>query len=167
MAYVVLQQVSSNYAKSNAGRTLDKPIALKYLQPYVTTEKYSELEKEYPDGKLYIWGAKLERHHQIPKMIPGQSLVLFRRGQKVFRIGLIKDLLVNLPLAERLWGHDETGETWGIIYLMLQVRDVSINVLDVNHAIGRKVGDNWQGMTSIEGPQAEAAINVVKQHLAI
>ncbi|MCU7871766.1 MAG: hypothetical protein KZQ91_03375 [Candidatus Thiodiazotropha sp. (ex Lucinoma borealis)] len=44
---------------------------------------------------------------------------------------------------------------------MHQVRDVSINVLDVNQAIGRKVGDNWQGMTSIEGPQADAAINVL------
>jgi hypothetical protein len=73
---------------------------------------------------------------------------------------------VNLPLAERLWGHDETGETWGIVYLMLQVRDVSISTSDINEAIGRKASDNWQGMTSIEGPRAEAAINLVKQQLA-
>lgn len=165
MAYVVLQQVSSAYAKSNAGKTLDKPVALKYLQKYLAPEKYQELQERYTEGHLYIWGAKFERHHQIPKMVPGQSLVLFRRGKRVFRAGVIKDLLVNEELALRLWGADDLGETWGIIYLMQKVRDVSIDALRVNEAIGRKPNDNWQGMTSVEGEKAAAAIALVKAHL--
>jgi len=165
MAYVVLQQVSNKYAKSNAGKTLNKPVALKYLEKYFVPDKYHELQEKYPEGYVYIWGAKLERHHQIPKMIPGQSLVLFRRSQRVFRVGVIKDLLVNLDLALRLWGEDEHGETWGIIYLMQQIRDVSIDAAEINEAIGRKPSDNWQGMTSVEGEKAKAAINLVKKYI--
>lgn len=164
MAYVVLQQVSSKYAKSNAGKTLDKPVGLKYLNKFIEEKKFAELQDRYPEGYLFIWGAKTERHHQIPKMIPGQSLVLFRRGKRVFRIGIIKDLLVNLELAEYLWGTDETGETWGIIYLMQKVRDVSIGVIEINEAIGRKPDDNWQGMISLGGDQANSAINLVKKY---
>ncbi len=106
MAYVLLQQVSNKYAKSNAGKTLEKPVALKYLEKYFEPEKYQELLETYPEGYVYIWGAKFERYHQILKMTPSQSLVLFRRNKSVFRVGFIKDLLVNKELALRLWGAD-------------------------------------------------------------
>lgn len=165
MAYVVLQQVSSKYARSNAGKTLDKPVGLKYLQRYIPPEKFAELQDRYPEGSLYIWGVKLERHHQIPKMIPGQSVVLFRRGKLVFLAGVIKDLLVKPELAKHLWGTDETGDTWGLVYLMQNVRNVSIDASKINEAIGRKPSDNWQGMTSVEGEKANAAISLVKAYL--
>lgn len=167
MAYVVLQQVSSKFARSNARRTLEKPVAMKYLRHLIPEQKYINFESHYPDGKLYIWGAKLERHHQIPKMAPDASLVLFRRGRQVFRIGIIKDILVSVELAEYLWGTDDSGETWGIIFFMNRVRDVSLSAIAINNAIGRKSTDNWQGMTSIDGRRAEAAINYVKQQLEL
>lgn len=101
MAYVVLQQVSNKYAILNAGKTLNKPVALKYLKKYFEPEKFNQICEGYPNGYVYIWGAKFERHHQIPKMIPGHSLVLFRRGKRVFRVGLIKDLLVNEAIGRK------------------------------------------------------------------
>lgn len=165
MAYVVLQQVSSKYARFNAGKTLDKPVGLKYLQRYIPPEKFAELSGRYPDGRLYIWGVKLERHHQIPKMIPGQSLVLFRRGKQVFLAGVIKDLLVNPELAEYLWGSDEMGDTWGLMYLMQKVRNLAIDASEINELLGRKPSDNWQGMTSVDGEKANAAISLVRAYL--
>ena len=35
MPKVVLQQVSSSYAKKNRGKTLDKPVALKYVEKHL------------------------------------------------------------------------------------------------------------------------------------
>ena len=165
MPYVLLQQVSSKFARSNAGRTLDHPVALKYLKEVVSSDTFSDLTEKFEDGKAYFWGAKLERHHQIEKMVPRQTLVLFRRGKRVFRIGVIEELLVNIELAERLWGTDVDGETWGIVYLMEKVRDVSLNVEILNELMGRKISDNWQGMTSVKGEAAEKVIDHVKQQL--
>lgn len=165
MPFVVLQQVSSTYAKHNAARTLDKPIALKYLKKYLSTEDNEKLTSEYENGVVYIWGAKLERHHQIQKMIPRQTLVLFRRGQKVYRCSVIHNLIVNVELAEYLWDLDDDGEAWGIVYFMPEVKEISLSVSEVNSIIGRKANDNWQGMTSIEGDKAEKLITYVKSKI--
>lgn len=166
MPYVVLQQVSSTYAKHNAGRTLDKPIAFKYFKPYVNDEDYERYSQKYKDGVVYIWGAKLERQHQIMKMIPRQTLVLFRRGKRVFRCGVISDLLVDVEFGRALWGLDDDGETWGIIYLMEKTKDVSIPAEEINSLIGRSADDNWQGMTSIEGESAKKLIEYVRPFLS-
>lgn len=165
MAYVVLQQVSSRYAKDNAAKTLDKPVPLRYLERYLPTDKYEELKAKFPKGLAFIWGAKLERSHQIAKMLPDRTLVLFRRGTRVYRAAKIKDVLVNPDLAMHLWGADESGETWGIIYLMQKVLDVSIDAREINESLGRQSTDHWQGMTSVEGEKATSAINLVRAYL--
>lgn len=129
-------------------------------------QKFAELSNHYLEGKVYVWGAKLERQHQIEKMIPNHSLVLFRRGKRVFRIGVITDLLVDIPLAEYLWGQDSDGAPWAIIYLMNNVRDVSIDASEINKIIGRKPLDNWQGMISVANKPAEEVVTYVRQYLA-
>ena len=48
---------------------------------------------------------------------------------------------------------------------MQKVRDVSIDAVKINEAIGRKPNDNWQGMTSVDGEKAAAAIGIVKAYL--
>ena len=166
MAFVVLQQVSSKYAVANAAISLEKRVDLKYIKPFVNPNRFMELEAHYGCGAAHLWGAKLERHHQVHRMVPNHSLVLFRRSGRIFKIGLIKDLLVNVSLAERIWGFDhDDGETWGIIYLMDDIRDVSLSAAEINKAIGRKAKDSWRGMVSLEGPLAEQAINYVSKQL--
>lgn len=162
MPYVLLQQVSNKFAKSNAGKTLDHPVALKYLKQFAGPQDFDKLSEKFKDGKAYFWGAKVERGHQIRKMAPRHTLVLFRRGKHVFRIGVIDELLVNEELADRLWGRDVDGETWAIIYAMGKARDVLIDTEAINMLIGRKSTDNWQGMTSVEGEPAERVINYVR-----
>ena len=163
MPYVVLQQVSSDYAIHNARRTLDKPVALKYLKKYFSDEEYSKYLSKYESGCVYIWGAKLERQHQIKKMIASQTLVLFRRGKRVFRCAIITDLFINPELAENIWGKDDDGQTWGIIYFMEKTIDVNIPAEKINSLAERKSNDNWQGMTSVMGEAADWIIEYVKE----
>ena len=165
MPYVVLQQVSNTFAKHNAAKTLDKPVALKYLKKYFSDDEYLQLRTDYEDGAVYLWGAKTERHHQIHKMLPRQTLVLFRRGQKIYRCAVIRDLFVKPVLAERIWGVDVDGETWSIIFLMPKTQEISLTASVVNSLIGRKANDNWQGMTSVDGDKAEKLIEHVKTHI--
>ena len=165
MPYVVLQQVSSSYAKHNAAKTLDKPVALKYLEKYYGKEEWNKLKSSYESGVVYLWGAKFERHHQIHKMIPRQTLVLFRRGKTVFRCAVIQDLFVKQEMAENIWGVDSDGETWGIVFLMSETKQIKLSAEEVNSIIGRKPNDNWQGMTSVDGEKAEKLIDYVKEHI--
>ena len=77
---VALQQVTSTFARANAGKTLEKPVGLNYVTRYLEADEATDLEALCPEGKVYVWGSKFERVHQYGKMVPGYS-----RGQRTDR----------------------------------------------------------------------------------
>lgn len=166
MPNVVLQQVSSPFAKSNAAKTLNKPIALSYLERFVEKKRYAGLCEIFPTGIVYVWGTKLERVHQIEKMKSEPSIVLFRRAKHVFGVGVIAALMLNEKLAKYLWGTDDDDDSWPIIFLFERIRSISVDAKDINKLIGRKPGDSWQGMTCVTGSRADDIIGLVKELLA-
>jgi len=165
MPSVVLQQVSNKFARDNASKTLDKPIALKYVEKYLPPEYFKKIESKCLDGKVYIWGAKAERVHQFGKMPHGQSLVLFRRNATVYKCGVLIQWVYNPVLAEHLWGHDNDNETWGMIFFLKDTKDLSVSATEINELIERKTSDNWQALTAVISPVAEKVIEFVKSKL--
>jgi hypothetical protein len=150
MPYVVLQQVSSPFARANAARTLDKPVGIRFIERHLQPDLISALNEASPDGTIRIWGAKSERSHQFEKMPPRDSMVLFRRGKIVFAHGAIAETTINEPLAQRLWGADpEDGETWPLVFFLKRLVPIRKDVARLNPALGRKPNDNWQGMVSL------------------
>ena len=95
MASIVLQQVSSAFARRNAGKTLEKPVALRYVQKHLPSEEADEIESECPKGKIYAWGSKFERVHQYGNILFNQSLVLFRRNRRVYKCGAVMRWVYN------------------------------------------------------------------------
>lgn len=160
MPSVVLQQVSSKFARTNAGKTLEKPIALKYLQKHLPPEAFQTIEAECSEGKVYVWGSKSERVHQYENIPFRQSLVLFRRNTAVYKCGVILRWVFNPALAEHLWGFDNDNETWGLVYFMKDVKDISILASEINNLIGRKPSDNWQGLTAVTA--SEETVKVIE-----
>jgi hypothetical protein len=165
MFTVALQQVTSKFARNNAGKTLEKPIALKFVKRYLAPEVFGRLESQCQDGKIFIWGAKLERSHQLQKMLPRRCLVLFRRGGEIYKTGVILEWIVNLELAEYLWGFDTDGETWGLVYFLKSAKDISIAASEINRLIGRMPRDHWQGLVAVSSPAADTVIAFVKSQI--
>jgi len=165
MKSIVLQQVTSKFARSNAGKTIEKPIALKYLQKHLPPDEFQEIESMCTEGKIYVWGAKAERVHQFEKIDFRQSLVLFRRNSEVYKCGVILQWVFNPYLAECLWGFDSDNQTWSLIYFLKDVKDFSVPASEINKLISRKPADNWQSLTAITSPTAEKVIAFVKSKL--
>lgn len=165
MPSVVLQQVTSKFARSNAGKTLEKPIALKYLQKHLPPDNFNKLGAMCAEGKVYVWGAKAERVHQFGKMPPSQSLVLFRRCATVYKCGVIIQWVFNPELAEYLWGFDNDGQSWELVYFLKDVKDFSTPASQINQLIRRKATDHWQGLTAAPSPTADVVIDFVKSKL--
>ena len=166
MATVALQQVTSAFAQANAAKTLEKPIHLRHIQRYLEPKNAQVLEAACSDGHVYVWGAKLERIHQVVKMLPRRCLVLFRRGNVVYKCGVITEFMVSPELAEHLWGYDTDGETWGLIYFLKDVKDISVPTIEINRLIGRAEADHWQGLVAVSPPAANVVIEYVKKLLA-
>jgi hypothetical protein len=165
MPSVVLQQVSNKFARDNASKTLDKPIALKYVEKHLSPEEFQKIESKCPDGRVYIWGAKAERVHQFGKMPHGKSLVLFRRNTEVYKCGVLIQWVYNPGLAEHLWGLDSDNETWGMIFFLKDTKELSVSASEINKLIERKTSDNWQALTAVISPMAEKVIEFVRSKL--
>jgi hypothetical protein len=167
MPTVALQQVTSAFARENAGKTLEKPVRLKYVEKFIEPAKFEVLRSACADGKVFVWGVKLERIHQFVKMLPRRCLVLFRRGNSVYKCGVITEFLVSIELAEYLWGNDIDGETWALVYFLKDVKDLSIPASEINPLVGRLKKDHWQGLAAVASPAADQVIAYVKGELAM
>jgi hypothetical protein len=149
MPSIVLQQVSSPFARKNARGTLEKPVSIDLYAKHIEPPVLAALREISPDGKIYIWGSKDERYPQFEKISPRNSIVLFRRGKNVIYHGAIAEIMHSEPLALRLWGRDADGETWPLIFFLKRVVKTSRDASKWNEILGRKPNDNWQGMTAI------------------
>jgi hypothetical protein len=159
MPAFVLQQVSSPFARENAARTLEKPVGIKFISKYLDPPILETLRKVCPAGSVRIWGAKWERAHQFYKMPPQESIVLFRRGKRIFARGVIALATVNETLAESLWSRDQSGETWPLIFLLKRLAPMNESAEVLNPLLGRLPADNWQGLTALtveDSPELQA-----------
>jgi hypothetical protein len=150
MATVALQQVSSPYARENAKRTLEKPVALKFLREHLDSVLFSRLEATCRDGSVYVWGSKAERSHQTHKMLSRDALVLFRRRSNVYKVGIVIEKTENKALADSLWGQDRDGETWSTVYFFARVVDKVVPGARMNQWLGRSPRDHWQGLVVLK-----------------
>ena len=155
MATVALQQVSSSFARENAGRTLDKPVGLKFISRYITPELLASLEAQCQDNAVFIWGSKEERSHQTYKVVGKQALFFFRRDQQIYKYGIVIEKTVNQALAESLWGTDVSGESWSTIYFFSRIKNKFIPASQINKLLGRSEKDNWQGLVVLSMKDSE------------
>ena len=155
MPAIVLQQVSSAFAQENAGKTLEKPFALKWLLRYVESEEErSSLAAACATEHIHAWGAKAERRHQFAKMPASETLVLFRRHKFVYGYGVIVAKLESEKAGEKLWGSDNDGQTWSLIFLLREFKRLKTPTLasSMNVHLNRDPSDNWQGLTAVVVP---------------
>lgn len=165
MKTVALQQVSSEFARKNAGRTLDKSIAIRFIERYLQPSLKDELNTACPDGNVFIWGAKLERSHQTYKMLGKNSLFLFRQGRSIYQYGVLIEKTINEELAEKLWGLDEDGESWANVFFFSRITNTSASASKINAALKRSDKYNWQGLVVLTLPETEMLDDFFKAQL--
>lgn len=167
MPKLALQQISSKFARSNAKKTLEKPILLKYVQPFLADKSFEELSAQCSDGVVYVWGSKLERAHQYDKTWPKDCLFLFRRGGTVFACAVFIHTAGSVGLAEKLWGFDQDEETWPLIYFFRKVWLLDLSAREINLLLNRSEDDHWQGLVVVDSPQVDAVLTLVRTKLGL
>lgn len=150
MINVALQQISSRFAQSNARKTLLKPIATDYLMPYIGEADFSELLSRSSGRGVYVWGSKSERVHQYHRMIKRRTLVLFRKGRKITLYGALDGWVYSPELGQKLWGRDDDGSSWDLVYYLAKVVPLDLAAAHVNRLLKRRDSDNWQAFHVVE-----------------
>jgi len=166
MSTVALQPATSRFARRNAGKTLEKPISLDYVRRFLSAEDFLRLEAIYPERKVHIWGVKFERLARWANLFSDDTLVLFRKDNLVYLWGLITLTTFNEELSLSLWGPDERGEPWGLVYFLKSVESIRLPASRVNEAAGLANDWNWQGFNVIKPPRADAVIDLVRKEIS-
>jgi hypothetical protein len=167
---IALQQTSSDFARRNARATLEKPISIKKYAPLFSEPLRKELiahvESKDRTG-FFVWGAKAERLHQLEKVFKRNTLVLFRRGTIIYRIGVALAWERNPELARKLWGVDADGEPWTLVFPMLTVHEARIEAAEINSLLKRSQDDHWQGLVVVKPRKhvVETVVDHVRAHL--
>jgi hypothetical protein len=167
MVTVALQQVTSPYARRNAGISLHHPITMELVKRFVKGDKLAAIEREIGSDRVHVWGSKAERLHQYLKMLSGPCVVAFRRDSFVYRVAQIREWVVDPELALRLWGRDADGETWMLIYFLRDVKEVRIPAREINTLIGRQPRDHWQGLFAVISPATDQVLELIRERLGL
>jgi len=152
-------------ARANALQTLQISKEISSFEHLLSPKDQEALGALYPNGRAFIWGVKLERASQWGKMLLGDTLVLFRKKDRVFLRGIISYKVWNEELAIHLWGADDDDEPWTLIYFLTDVKRVDLKASDVSKAVGWDERANWQGFTVMFPPEATQAIRKLAEQL--
>jgi hypothetical protein len=117
----------------------------------------------HPDGTAQFWGVTPGVNEvnvgKWEKLVPGDA-VFFYGQKKIYLTGHIALPFRNAVLADRLWGRNEDGLTWELMFALVNLRDVAIPIEEIRKALGWGDKAFIQGFAVREGEQAENMVEL-------
>lgn len=168
MTRLILQPAGGAGIK-NYSKTIENHVDLKKLKFDLHYDDLKILEKEYPDGKCYIWGntkSDLTKSHwaQISK----NDITIFTRNKRAISVGTVCHKIQNRGLALMLWGLKRNAEgeayrkTYKYIYFLKDISPLDFSYEEVNKAIGYDLLYNHQGWRLLDVQKSADGIENLK-----
>ena len=131
MAQVIIQPAAGTDAQQHLQDTINSYVPLNRLGPHLSAPDLDRIRTLFPSGDTQVWGVQPVQRTAWQRVQVG-DLAYFSARNSLFKAGTVRDSFFNHNLAVDLWGYDPTGNTWPYIYLLSDVREVSIPVRDFN-----------------------------------
>jgi len=137
---VIYQPCSQDVARKNLQTTILNPVLFSEVEELLEPALRAELQADYPDGKLFIWGLASPRTRDAwLAMEPGDT-VIFNTQTVITVSACFTHRTHNRELALKLWGwaDSEAKITWENIYFVTDVRHQAIPFKAVQALINSK-----------------------------
>jgi hypothetical protein len=161
MARVVLEPVGNPEAQKHYEDTVRNAVPVAQCAGLPTADRMI-LQAAFPGGSAQLWGATPARNNthvkRHAKLRPG-DLVLFVERRRVFSRARIRHTFRSPELARQLWGPDEHGQTWELMYAIDEVTPVDIAVSDINQVVGYKPNNVVQGFTVLDDAKSASLLD--------
>ncbi len=126
MAKVILQPSGNKDAKKHYVDTVQNPVALSRIKPFISPLEYSQLNLIYPDELAKVWGVtagKTGSNKRKWDKIEAGDVTLFSADRRIFSSAVTTFKLQSENLAVDLWDYKNQGETWEYIYFVDEVSE--------------------------------------------
>ena len=158
MINIVLQPSGNKAAQRHYLDTIKNGIDIDSISIFLSSEQKQSLMEIYPSGKCLIWGAtsagaNLNKWTRIKR----GDIALFSKKGKIYSSAVVTYKMQNSDLALSLWGKDDGGKNWSLIYFLDELLDQNIPYLDFNKSAGYADNNIIQGFT-VMSPQKSQGV---------
>ncbi len=153
MSLVALQPCGEGSASKHWTDTIENPVALDRIIPFVSDSEMDEIFNLYPDGTAPIWGVtpgKIDQNHTKWNRLEVGDVTLFSRKGGIFASAIVTKKLRSAELAFDLWKNNDEGQTWEYIYFVDEVRNQFIPYENFNSVVGYKPTYIIQGFNVLD-----------------
>ncbi len=158
---VHVQPCGSSVANEHYVDTIDNPVPVPHLEPFLTSEQKQQL-RQLDLEAVAVWGVtpgkRGQNRTQWLDMGPG-DLVLLYRAKRFFQSGTVLFTLESEQLAESLWSRTDEGETWQCIYVLVDLVPIDISITDYNEALGYNTNNVVQGYRRFDFERSVALLD--------
>lgn len=147
---------SGTAAAAHFRDTIERRRAIDELIPDLRAEDAVSLAGAFKGTPMAIWGARPgpSSKRLWNAMRPG-DYVLFYQSGKFTCIGEVAHKTRNAKLATRLWGEAPGGETWELVYFLINDVHLLVSLEKFNELFGFKVNFRPQGFAQIRPDRQE------------
>ena len=142
--------------------TIKRKRRLSEVQRYLPQEEIENLEVIYHNSPFIVWGAVPGPMNEIKweKMKPGDVVLIYNQGY-IRYTGEIAAKARSKDLARYFWKETSAGETWELMYFIVNEQKVNVPFNKLNKLFGYKETYSPQGFSMIN---EEAAENFLKNY---
>lgn len=152
MSKLILQPSGNAGARKHYVDTIENPVEILKIRPYLTQETFNILSQIYPDGLCYVWGVTPGGNNVTKwNRIERGDITLFSKNGGIFASGVTTFKIHNHQLASELWGFDDKGQTWEYIYFLAEIRALNIPYIEFNRTVIKANGQPYADNFIIQG----------------
>ncbi len=164
MTKVVLQPCGKGLPAKHYAETVEKPVSLSKMAPFLSTDDLEDLRKTFPAGSAATWGVtpgkKSVSKNKWDRMNPG-DVALFSRESRIFSAGTVRKKIHNAKLSRSLWGENEDGETWEYMYFLSDIHPVDVPYKKFNEAAGYAKNNVIQGFDVLPEEKSSGVLSLL------
>jgi hypothetical protein len=143
-------------AEQHFENTIKRKRTLDEVRRFLPTREIENLEKIYHSSDFIVWGAVPGPMNESrwEKMTPGDVVLIYNNGRIRFA-GEIAAKVRNPELSRHFWGENETGNTWELMYFIVNEERADVPIEKLNPLFGYQTHYHPQGFSMIN----EAAVS--------
>ena len=160
MNNIILQPSSNKDAREHYLDTIENPVKLKSIEPFLDSKTLIILNDIYTDGNCFIWGVtpggnNITKWNRINK----GDVTLFSKSGGIYASAVTTFKIKNKSLASHLWNYNNKGETWEYIYFLDEIKNHNIPYKQFNNAVGYKENYIIQGFGVLDESKSKLVFN--------